>query len=282
MDSIISEARYKRQLEKESQNLFAEIRRRDRAFIERIQRIRSMVELDDSGELAGIEAQPTTAMGIRKAVTSEVGPSQQEHLRQKDSDEPIADLRSQALARKCDLVNASVGLTVNAGAPQGARIEPLLQHGPNGGDLESSWLIKLGAKSRLAVVRDKGTGSLLAATRVEPRSDLIGVLRGVLISRGRPGSIICDPEVVSVIRDWASIHGVAVVTRRAQRQRRTALLVDVAKKVQGAKCGVGSTKRQRGILVGTAEAHHKIPDLAKKTVAREMPAEREINVAWTG
>ncbi len=72
MDANVSVARYRRQLAKESQEFLDEVRRCDRAFIERIERIRSKVESDES-DTACTALQPVTSLGTKKTVTSERG-----------------------------------------------------------------------------------------------------------------------------------------------------------------------------------------------------------------
>ena len=109
-----------------------------------------------------------------------------EHLRRKDSDEPIPDLQSEDLPKKRRLDNAFVKLTVKTGAPQGVRIEDMLQS------------------------------------------------------------------------------------------------VDADKVVQSTRCGDDNNKRGCEILAVTVEAQRKVPDLAKKTVARETPATGGGKMARTG
>lgn len=72
MDANVSVARYRRQLAKESREFLDEFRKCDRAFIERIERIRKKVESSDS-DTACIALQPVTSLGTRKPVTSELG-----------------------------------------------------------------------------------------------------------------------------------------------------------------------------------------------------------------
>ena len=72
MDAIVSVARYRRQLAKESREFLDEFRRRDRVFVERIDRIRSKVESDES-DTACIALHPVTSLAPRKPVTSELG-----------------------------------------------------------------------------------------------------------------------------------------------------------------------------------------------------------------
>ena len=196
-----------------------------------------------------------------------------EHLRRKDSDEPIPDLQSDNFPRRRDLDYQFVKLTVKAGELQRARLAPLLPFGPHGGESELLWVIEIESKSQMVVVREERKSSLLAAIRVDSPSELIDVLRAVLISKGRPTRITCDPGVISVIRDWARIYGVDVVTRRGQLQRRTA---------QTAQCSDDNTKRGCELFAITAEEQHKVQNLAKKTVACEMPVKRERKVGRTG
>lgn len=69
-------ARYKRRLAKNSESFMNEIRARDRAFVDRIQRIRSKCELEESG---CIEAQQhLTVPRMTKPVLSELSFRQQD------------------------------------------------------------------------------------------------------------------------------------------------------------------------------------------------------------
>jgi hypothetical protein len=64
-------ARYKRRLANHAQTLNNEIRARDRAFVDRIQRIRSTCELDDSPASASIDSQHVIAPQMKKPAVSE-------------------------------------------------------------------------------------------------------------------------------------------------------------------------------------------------------------------
>lgn len=66
MDEKDLYAWYERKLARGSERLITEIRARDRAFVNRLQRITRRLELDDSPEPAYIEAQQMTAGQTKK------------------------------------------------------------------------------------------------------------------------------------------------------------------------------------------------------------------------
>ena len=185
-----------------------------------------------------------------------------DHLRRKDCDEPIPDLRLEDLPTTRHLDSTSVKLTFKTCVPRVVREERFLQIESPNVDAEPSWLLDLATMSQVAVVRNERTGSLLVATRVASPAALVHVLREVLISKGRPGRIICDCEAASEIRDWAKIYGVEVVTQ-PQVQLPTASLDEEASRV-------------------TAESQHNPPREKKKTVASEKPWGHETKVKLIG